>query len=228
MGAWLRDWEGRGGNKKRGYRLMREAGWTVKQNRRRATRVPRSKPKATRPRQLWGIDMTKFLIPPLGWAHLVIVLDWYTKKIVGWELALRSRRQEWEAALMRGLQAEFPDGVRGAGLKLVSVNGSQPTATGCMAAMSVLGIEPVFTSSDTPKGNADTERLRRTIKEELLWLREFTRLEEARDVLSRWMTADFIPSAPSTRAWATRARWKSRLPSGDRRPHQQQRRMTNS
>jgi putative transposase len=139
--------------------------------------------------------MRQCLIPALGWASLVVVLDWDTKKVVGWDL---------------------------------SVNDSQPPATGCMAAMSVLGIEPVFTSSDTPKGNADTERLRRTSKEELLWLQEFTRLEEARDVLSRWMTADFIPSAPSTRAWATRARWKSRLPSGDRRPHQQQRRMTNS
>ncbi len=37
-----------------------------------------------------------------------------------------------------------------------------------MAAMSVLGIEQVFTSYDNPKGNAETERLMRTIKEELL------------------------------------------------------------
>jgi len=57
--------------------------------------------------------MTKFLIPALGWVYLVIVLDWYTKKIVGWELALRSRRQEWEAALAQAVQAEFPNGVRG-------------------------------------------------------------------------------------------------------------------
>jgi transposase InsO family protein len=123
--------------------------------------------------------------------YLVIVLDWYTKKIVGWELALRSRRQEWEAALAQAVQAEFPNGVRGAGLKLVSDNGSQPTATGFMAAMETLGIKPVFTSYDNPKGNAETERLMRTIKEELLWLREFTSLEEARTAIHHWTTVEY-------------------------------------
>lgn len=170
---------------------MREAGLTVKRARQAAVRTPKAKPTATRPRQDWGIDMTKFLIPALGWAYLVIVLDWYTKKIVGWDLALRSRRQEWEAALAQAGQAECPNGVRGAGLKLVSDNGSQPTATGFMAAMSRVGIEPVFTSSDNPKGNAETERLMRTITDERLWLREFTSLEEARDAVAQWIAVDY-------------------------------------
>jgi transposase InsO family protein len=69
-------------------------------------------------------------------------------------------------------------------------NGSQPTATGFMAATSVLGIEPVFTSSDNPKGTAETERLMRTIKAERLCPRQFTGLEEARDAISRWIAAD--------------------------------------
>lgn len=188
--AWLCYREGLSVNTKRVYRLMREAGLTVKRARHAATRTPKAKPKASRPRQSWGIDMTKVLIPTLGWASLVIVLDWDTKKIVGWDLALRSRRQEWEAALAPAVQAEFPNGVRGAGLTRVSDNGSQPTATGFMAAMSLLGIEHVFTSYDNPKGNAETERLMRTIKEERLWLREFTSLEEARDAIAQWSAVD--------------------------------------
>jgi putative transposase len=189
--AWLRYREGLRVNKKRVDRLMREAGLTVKRARHAVTRTPRAKPKATHPRQSWGIDRTTCLIPALGWVYLVIVLDWYTKKIVGWDLALRSCRQEWEAALAMGVHAEFPHGVRGAGLKLVSDNGSQPTATGFIAAMSVLGIKPVFTSYDHPKGNAETERLMRTIKEELLWLREFTSLEEARMAIPHWITVEY-------------------------------------
>lgn len=43
----------------------------------------------------------------------------------------------------------------------------------------------------TPKGNAETERLMRTIKEELLWLREFTSLEEARVATRRWIEVDY-------------------------------------
>lgn len=60
-----------------------------------------------------------------------------------------------------------------------------------MAAMSLLGIEQVFTSYDNPKGNAETERLMRTIKEELLWLREFSNLEEARVAIRQWIAVDY-------------------------------------
>lgn len=189
--AWLRYREGLRVNKKRVYRLMREAGLTVKRAPHVATRTPKAKPQATCPQQFWGIDMTKFLIPTVGWAYLVLVLDWYTKQIVGWDLSLRSRRQEWEAALLMGVHTHFPQGVRGAGLKLVSDNGSQPTSTGFMATMNLLGIEQVFTSYDNPKGNAETERLMRTIKEELLWLREFANVEAARAAIRQWIEVDY-------------------------------------
>jgi transposase InsO family protein len=186
-------------NKKRVYRLMKEAGLLLKTPIHRACRTPRAKPKATHARQFWGIDMTKFMIPILGWVYLVIVLDWYTKKIVGWDLSLRSRRQEWQAALDRGLMAEFPNGVRDQGLKLISDNGCQPTATGFMAACATVGVEQIFTSYNNPKGNAETERMMRTIKEELLWLNEFGSLEAAREAIRVWVeqgyNRDYVHSA---------------------------------
>ena len=49
-----------------------------------------------------------------------------------------------------------------------------------MSEMAILGIEQIFTSYDNPKGNAETERMMRTIKEEVIWLHEFTSLTEAR------------------------------------------------
>ena len=81
-------------------------------------KVNQRKPKAVRPKQIWGIDMTKFIIPSIGWVYLVVVLDWYTKKIVGWNLSLRSRSLEWREAMDLAIQREFPEGVRGNGLKL--------------------------------------------------------------------------------------------------------------
>lgn len=79
-------------NQKRVRRVMKENGLMVTQTRHRTKRLAqRRKPRADRPRQYWGIDMTKFMIPSIGWAYLVIVLDWLTKKIVGWNLSLRSR-----------------------------------------------------------------------------------------------------------------------------------------
>jgi len=190
--AWLRYRDKIRINEKRVRRVMKENELMVSQILHRAKRTPqRSKPKAERPRQYWGIDMTKFMIPALGWIYLVIVLDWYTKKVVGWDLSLRSRSGEWKQALEMGIQREFSQGVRDQGLKLISDNGSQPTSASFIRDMNTLGIEQIFTSYDNPKGNAETERMMRTIKEELLWLHEFSSLEEAKKAISHWIEMDY-------------------------------------
>jgi putative transposase len=43
-----------------------------------------------------------------------------------------------------------------------------------MEAWSTMGIHQTFTSYNNPKGNADTERFMRTLREEPLWLPEWT------------------------------------------------------
>jgi len=190
--AWLRYREATWVNHKKVYRLMREEGLTVNRKQRGTVVKPvRPKPQAERPQQYWGIDMTKFLIPSIGWVYLVIVLDWYTKKIVGWDLALRSRAAEWKQVLEQAVTTEFPDGVRGNGLSLISDNGTQPTAIAFMKTTATLGINQIFTTYDNPKGNADTERMMRTIKEEVVWLREFQSLTEAQEVIGRWIRVDY-------------------------------------
>ena len=53
----------------------------------------------------------------------------------------------------------------------MSDNGCQPTAIAFMEACATLEIHQAFTTYNNPKGNADTERVMRTLKEECLWLR---------------------------------------------------------
>ena len=179
-------------NHKKVLRLMREEGLTVKRKLRPALEKQQpAKPRAERPNQYWGIDMTKFMIPTLGWTYLVIVLDWYTKKIVGWDLALRSRAQEWKQVLEQAVLAEFPEGVRGQGLNLISDNGTQPTAGSFMQTTATLDINQIFTTYNNPKGNAETERMMRTIKEEVVWVQEFTSLQQAQEVIKHWITVDY-------------------------------------
>jgi putative transposase len=60
----------------------------------------------------------------------------------------------------------------------MSDNGSQPTSITFMKACSNLEVQQVFTSYKNPKGNADTERMIRTMKEELFWLREWENQRE--------------------------------------------------
>jgi len=176
-------------NKKRVYRLMKENGLLVKPNvKLKAKRkVTTSKPKPTRPNQWWGIDMTKVMIDGFGWMYVVIVLDWYTKKVVGHYAGVQARSWHWQEALNKAVNLQFPDGVEGQGLKLMSDNGCQPTSISFIKACSGMGIKQAFTSYNNPKGNADTERFMRTLKEELIWINEWRSSKSFLEALDRWI-----------------------------------------
>jgi putative transposase len=57
-----------------------------------------------------------------------------------------------------------------------------------MQACATLEIHQAFTSYNNPKGNADTERFMRTLKEECLWLQEWTCPLELIRALKDWLT----------------------------------------
>ena len=117
--------------------------------------------------------MTKVMTDS-GCVYIVIVLDWYTKKIVGYYAGYKAKSGHWLAALDMAVNGQFPEGACVHALRLISDNGSQPTSLCFMRACCALGIKQAFTSYNNPKGNADTDRMMRTMKEELLWLREWT------------------------------------------------------
>jgi len=176
-------------NGKRVLRLMRKHGLLVKSRATlKATRVPRrSKPRPDKPNEWWGIDMTKVMVQDFGWIYLVVVLDWYTKKVVGYYAGLQCKAKHWLEALDMAVNAQFRDGVRDQGLSLMSDNGCQPTSLSFIKACSDLGIRQAFTSYGNPRGNADTERFFRTMKEELLWLGEWTSPFELMNEIGKWL-----------------------------------------
>jgi transposase InsO family protein len=71
-------------NKKRVYRLLRENDLLVKGNEKlKAKRTSRqSKPRPDKPNSWLGVDLTKVLTGE-GWAYLVVVNDWCTRKDFG-------------------------------------------------------------------------------------------------------------------------------------------------
>jgi len=176
-------------NKKRVLRLLQKHDLLVKPDTKlRAIRTPsRSKPKPDRPNQWWGIDMTKVMVQGFGWMYLVVVLDWYTKKIVGYYAGMECKGRHWLESLDMAVNKQFPEGVREQRLFLMSDNGSQPTSINFMKTCRDMGITQAFTSYNNPKGNADTERVFRTMKEELLWLKEWTSPFELADALGKWI-----------------------------------------
>lgn len=191
--AYMKYRQGQRINKKRIYRVMKENNLLVTPHLRlkakRDNPSNKSKPKPTRPNQFWGTDMTKVMIPGFGWLSMVIVLDWYTKKIVGYSLSTHSRTEDWLDALHAAGNNQFPEGVlaKQQELYLVSDNGSQPTSHKYMQACSVLEIKQIFASYNNPKGNADTERVIRTIKEDFAWIRDFFSPFEFTKSFQKWV-----------------------------------------
>ncbi|MHC4139961.1 MAG: integrase core domain-containing protein [Planctomycetota bacterium] len=52
---------------------------------------------------------------------------------------------------------------------------------------SVLEIKQIFTCYNNPKGNADTERVIRTIKEDLIWIKEWKSPSQLEEELKAWI-----------------------------------------
>jgi transposase InsO family protein len=155
----------------------------------KASRTPtKSKPRPTQSNQWWGIDMTK-VMTQTGWSYVVIVLDWFDKRIVGHYAGDQAKTEHWLSALDMAANREFPDGIEGHALHLMSDNGSQPTSVRFMQTCGQIGIDQAFTSYNNPKGNADTERMMRTLKEELFWLREWANPTEVAKALDTWILA---------------------------------------
>ncbi len=176
-------------SKNRVYRLMKLNSLLVKPNTRIKARRAKMRPKPipSRPNQWWGIDMTKVMIEGFGWVYVVIVIDWYTKKIVGYYAGLQAKTWHWLTALNSALNKQLPDGARNYNLKLMSDNGSQPTSVNFMKTCKTMKIKQAFTSYGNPKGNADTERVIRTLKEELVWLNEWLTPNSFFEALEKWI-----------------------------------------
>lgn len=193
IGAYLRHHDDLHLNHKRVHRLMQLHGLLVPCRRPRpaASAATTRKPRTVEPNRYWGIDMTKVMLPGTGWVYLHVVLDWGSKKLVGCTLARQSRARDWLAALDQAVNTQFPQGIREVACPptLVSDHGSQPTSKAFMNACAGLRLDQHFASYNNPRGNADTERVIRTLKEDLIWPREFTSYEQLEQALADWVHA---------------------------------------
>jgi putative transposase len=83
--AYVRFGEQRPVNQKRILRRLRAHRLLVTATQRlQAQRTPTGRtPTPTKPHEWWGIEMPKVMGEGFGWVYLVLVLDWYRKKIVG-------------------------------------------------------------------------------------------------------------------------------------------------
>ena len=147
-------------------RVLRAEGQTAHRGRAKAPRTvrPPTTHIATAPRQVWCWDMTYLPAQVLGrWFHLYLILDLYSRKIVGWEVHDTDHSDHAVHLVRRTALAE---GIASQETKPVlhGDNGSTLKATTVLAMLNWLGVKPSYSRPRVSDDNAYAESLFRTAK----------------------------------------------------------------
>ena len=193
MTALLKHKSGMIVNHKRIYMIMKENGLLLKRKRFKTQRKKACKAIATAPKQHWQTDMTKFEIPGFGWVYLFLVIDIFSRKIVGWHPSDRARANDALEALEMALREELWPNTSSylRHLTLRSDNGCQYLSRTFFnyieKVKNFVVIRHELTGYNQPEGNAYVERSIRTIKEEEIWLQEYKCFSEAKHRIGRFI-----------------------------------------
>jgi putative transposase len=134
-----------------------------------------------RPNHAWGVDITYIRLVN-DWLYLVVIMDWYSRYIVSWELSDQMSVDFCICSLEKALHISQPDIHN-------SDQGSQFTSKDYL---SVLQRYPNIRISMDGRGrafdNIFVERLWRTIKYEEVYIKDYQSPREARQSLCEYIT----------------------------------------
>ena len=129
---------------------------------------------AKRPNQAWLADIT-YIPTREGWLYLAAVLDLHSRKIVGWSMSNRMKRQLVIDALLMAIWQRKPD----RGLLHHSDRGSQYCSREYRNMLNRHGIVPSMSRKGDCWDNAPMESFFHTLKTELVHRRNYKTRQEA-------------------------------------------------
>jgi putative transposase len=130
---------------------------------------------ANAPDRVWTSDIT-YIRTREGWAYLAVVLDLYSRMIVGWELSPRLTASLVTSAVKRALAWREPL----EGLILHSDRGSQYTSEEFLVLVKEHRLQPSMSRTGNCYDNAVTESFFHTLKTEHIYFNRYETRQEAR------------------------------------------------
>jgi putative transposase len=144
---------------------------------------------ATRPNQKWVSDIT--YLPTLsGWVYVAVVLDLFSRKVVGWSISDSLSTPLVAAALRRAIESRRPVGSE---LLHHSDRGCQYTSDAYQQTLRALGIECSMSRTGECYDNAVAERFFWSLKHEWTKHDSFTDLEAARLSVFKYIETFYNP-----------------------------------
>jgi putative transposase len=167
------------------------------------------------PNQVWVGDLT-YIPTAEGWLFLAVVIDLFSRKVVGWSMRPDMQRELVLDALDMAWFARNPG--RQTGLIFHSDRGSQYASDDFSRLLSRHGIVPSMSRKGNCWDNACSETLFASLKMERLHGKQFQTIREAKDETIAWLlwynrtrmhsTLDYVSPTQFEQDW-TEARTKS-------------------
>lgn len=133
---------------------------------------------AAAPNRKWVADIT-YLATAQGWAYLAVVLDLFSRKVVGWSIGESLETELVSLALRRAIEARRPVGKQ---LLHHSDRGCQYTSVAYQQTLQALGIECSMSRTGCCYDNAVMERFFWSLKH------EWTNHAEHADLEAAWLS----------------------------------------
>jgi putative transposase len=133
---------------------------------------------ASLPNAIWVGDMT-FIRTRQGWLHLAVLLDLFSRRVVGWAMDAQPRQELAQRALAMALAHRQP----ASGLIHHTDRGSPYSATQYRQQLAAQGICPSMSGMKSAYDNAVAESFFSTLKNELEHHSDFATRDEARTAI---------------------------------------------
>jgi putative transposase len=140
------------------------------------------------PDQKWGADIS-YIWTAEGWLYLAIVLDFYSRRIVGWATSDRLRKDLALNALRQAIVMRVPE----PDLIHHSDRGSQYCSYEYRDLLVAHHIHASMSGKGNCYDNAMVETVFKTIKSELIWRTSFQTRQQATNAIGRYIDGFYNP-----------------------------------
>jgi putative transposase len=144
---------------------------------------------ADAPNRKWATDIT-YLATTTGWVYLAVIIDLFSRKVVGWSLSTSLATELVSEALRRAIESRRPQGHQ---LMHHSDRGCQYTSDAYQETLRLLGIQCSMSRTGCCYDNAAMERFFWSLKHEWTNHATYTDLEDARLGVFKYIETFYNP-----------------------------------
>ena len=141
------------------------------------------------PDRKWGVDIS-YVWTAEGWLYLAIVLDLFSRRIVGWAVSDRLKKDLALTALRRAISVRGPE----PGLIHHSDRGSQYCSDDYQRLLKAHGMIASMSGKGNCYDNAMVETVFKTIKSEMVWRTSFQTRRQAEMAIGRYIDGFYNPT----------------------------------